>query len=77
MKKFIFYNDKVMESNLNTKEAPALYLQKIDKKMKVDINKLLNRVKIDQNTEKKKNFIFFSFGILLLSLTGIFVTIIK
>ena len=48
-----------------------------DKKIHVNINVLLNRVKIDKQNEKKYKIIFFSFGILLLIFMGLFVTIIR
>jgi hypothetical protein len=75
MKKNIFYNTRSSKINLDIKELS--YLRNIDQKQSVDINKLLNRVKIEQDHEKKEKIIFFSLGILLLGFMGIFISIIK
>jgi|TARA_B100000780_G_C21092785_1_gene440495 hypothetical protein len=75
VKKNIF-NEKV----LPTKDIDInkfSYLQNAGQNRNVDINMLLNRVKVDQLIEKKKRFIFFSLGILLLALMGTFLSIIK
>ena len=71
----IFHNSKSIEKNLD--EKGISYLEKIDKDKIVDINKLLNRVKISEQDEKKQRIIFFSYGILLLTCMGIFVSIIR
>ena len=71
----IFHNSKSIEKKLDVKEFS--YLQKLDKNKIVDINKLLNRVKVSEKDEKKQRIIFFSFGILLLTSMGIFVSIIR
>ena len=73
MKSNIFYNYKSDEKNLKKKKL----LDLSDKKIHVNINVLLNRVKIDKQNEKKHKIIFFSFGILLLIFMGLFVTIIR
>tara|TARA_B100000795_G_C22388231_1_gene282358 strand:- start:115 stop:342 length:228 start_codon:yes stop_codon:yes gene_type:complete len=75
MKKNIFYNTRLDRKDLDIKELS--YLRNIDQKQNVDINKLLNRVKIEQVHEKKEKIIFFSLGILLLGFMGIFISIIK
>jgi len=71
----IFDNNKSKsESKGRKKNIPVQY---IDQKRIVDINKLLNRVKIDQKNETKRKIIFYSFTILGLSLLGTLITIIK
>jgi hypothetical protein len=75
VKKNIF-NDKVLP-NKNFDINKFSYLQNTVQNRNVDINMLLNRVKVDQLIEKKKRFIFFGLGILLLALMGTFLTIIK
>ena len=75
MKSEIFYNKKSIDKNLDIKISP--YLVNVEKDMIVDINNLLNRVKVDQYDEKKKKFIFFGYGILLMVSMGIFISIIK
>ena len=51
--------------------------QEKSKKRIVDINKLLNRVKINQRNETKRKIIFLSLLTLGLISVGIFITIIK
>ncbi|WP_415277820.1 hypothetical protein ABXT72_04770 [Candidatus Pelagibacter sp. Uisw_094] len=71
----IFDNNKSKsESKGKKKNIPVQY---IDQKRIVDINKLLNRVKIDQKNERKRKIIFYSFGILGLSLLGTLITFLK
>ena len=57
MLKGIFYNQRSITENSETKKVSTVSY--VSKKNKVDINKLLNRVKIEKkNQNKKKNFIF-------------------
>ena len=56
------------------KNIPVQY---IDQKRIVDINKLLNRVKIDQKNERKRKIIFYSLTILALGLFSTLIMIIK
>ena len=75
MPKVYFYNKKSIDQNLNTKRLSGA--QQIGKKEVVDINRLLNRVKIDQKNETKKKIIFYSFVISGLSLSGALITFFK
>ena len=68
MPKVYFHNEKSIDQNINTKRLSEA--QHISEKQVVDINKLLNRVKIDQKNETKRKLIFYSFTILSLSLLG-------
>ena len=73
----IFDNNKSKyksESKGRKKNIPVQY---IDQKRIVDINKLLNRVKIDQKNETKRKIIFYSLTILALGLFSNFIMIIK
>jgi hypothetical protein len=71
----IFDNNKYKsESKSRKKNIPVQY---IDQKRIVDINKLLNRVKINQKNETKRKIIFYSLTILGLSLIGYFISILK
>ena len=63
-----------VKKKVNKKTIP---LQYIDQKRIVDINKLLNRVKIDQKNETKRKIIFYSSTILGLSLLGTLITFLK
>ena len=73
----IFDNNKSKyksESKGRKKNIPVQY---IDQKRIVDINKLLNRVKIDQKNETKRKIIFYSSTVLGLSLLGTLITLLK
>ena len=75
MQKTYFHDRKhTIEKKVNKKTIPAQY---IDQKRIVDINKLLNRVKIDQKNETKRQFIFYSSTVLGLSLLGTLITFLK
>jgi hypothetical protein len=75
MQKTYFHDRKhIDEKKVNKKTIP---LQYIDQKRIVDINKLLNRVKIDQKNETKRKIIFYSSTILGLSLLGTLITFLK
>ena len=75
MQKVYFHNGKSIDQNINTKRLSEA--QHVSEKQVVDINKLLNRVKIDQKNETKRKIIFYSFVILGLSLLGTLITFLK
>ena len=75
MQKAYFHNGKSINRNMNTKKLPLI--GDIDRKKVVDINKLLNRVKIDQRNDTKKKIIFYSFTVVALSIFGSLITILK
>ena len=57
MQSKIFHNTKYLEENLIVKNTTQVsYLHP---KINVDVNKLLNKVKINEQSEKKKRFYFF------------------
>ena len=62
MRKVYFHNDKSIDQNINTKRLSEV--QQVSEKQVVDINKLLNRVKIDQKNETKRKIIFYSSTVL-------------
>ena len=69
-----------MTENISVKKKfkkKRIPLQYIDQKRIVDINKLLNRVKIDQKNETKRKIIFYSSTVLGLSLLGTLITFLK
>ena len=75
MQKTYFHDRKhTSEKKVHKKTIP---LQYIDQKRIVDINKLLNRVKINQKNETKRKIIFYSSTILGLSLFGTLITFLK
>jgi hypothetical protein len=75
MQKTYFHDSKhFSEKKVQKKTIP---LQYIDQKRIVDINKLLNSVKIDQKNETKRKIIFYSSTVLGLSLLGTLITFLK
>jgi len=75
MRKVYFHNEKSIDQNINTKRLSEA--QHIGERQVVDINKLLNRVKIDQKNETKRKIIFYSVTILGLSLVGTLIIFLK
>ena len=75
MRKVYFHNGKSIDQNINTKRLSEA--QYVSKKQVVDINKLLNRVKIDQKNETKRKIIFYSSTVLGLSFLGTLITFLK
>ena len=75
MRKVLFYNKKSIDQNINTKRLSEA--QHIGERQVVDINKLLNRVKIDQKNETKRKIIFYSLVILGLFLLGTLISFLK
>ena len=71
----IFYNQRSITENSETKKVSTVSY--VSKKNKVDINKLLNRVKIEKKNQNKKQILSLSLGILLITLMGIFISVIK
>jgi len=70
-----FHNGKSIDQHINTKRLSEA--QDVSEKQVVDINKLLNRIKIDQKKETKRKIIFYSFTMLGLSLLGTLITVLK
>ena len=75
MRKVYFHNEKSIDQNINTKRLSEA--QHINERQVVDINKLLNRVKIDQKNETKRKIIFYSLTTLALGLFSTLIIIIK
>ena len=68
MQKTYFHNRKhISEKKVHKKTIPVQY---IDQKRIVDINKLLNQVRIDKKNETKRQIVFYSSIVLLISLFG-------
>ena len=62
-----YFHDVKYDSE-NKVQKKTIPLQFTDKKRIVDINKLLNRVKIDKKNETKRKIIFYSSSVLVLGL---------
>ena len=71
----IYHNNK----NIKVESKPIIKSQKnpTHKKIIVDINKLLNRVKVNRRNEVKSKFIYFGSGMFLLSFVGLFLVILN
>ena len=66
-----FHNNKlIIENKIKKKNTPIQYT---NQKMNVDINILLNRIRIEEKNETKKKIIFYSLTILAL---GLFSTLV-
>ena len=70
-----FHNGKLTNENKSKKKLPQSL--NIDIKSVVDINILLNKVKIEEKNQIKRKIIFFSLVTTILILFGTFITIIK
>ena len=75
MQKTYFHDKKhINEKKVQKKTIP---LQYVDQKRIVDINKLLNRVRIDKKKETKRKIIFYSLTTLALGFFSSLIIIIK
>ena len=75
MQKNYFHNYGSTNENKANKESTQT--SKVDTKYVVDINILLNRVKIEEKNEIKRKIIFFSFATFAIGLFGTFIAMIK
>jgi len=65
MQKNYFHNNKNISEKNDQKKA--ITAEQINQKRRVDINKLLNRVRIEKKDENKRKIIFYSSIILTIS----------
>tara|TARA_B110000305_G_scaffold127740_1_gene142978 strand:+ start:1333 stop:1560 length:228 start_codon:yes stop_codon:yes gene_type:complete len=75
MPKSYFHNQKPIYENKNQTKITQVF--NVVTKRAVDINILLNRVKIEKKNETKRKIIFISTIVLTLSLIGTFISLIK
>jgi len=75
MQNIRFHNSTRIDENIKKKRLSQT--QYPDSKIVVDINKLLNRVKIEKKNETQKKTIFFSSVVLTLVLIGTLISVIK
>ena len=66
MLKSYFHNSKSITENKSQKKS--IPIEHVNRKINVDINILLNRIRIEEKNETKKKIIFYSLTILALSL---------
>ena len=67
-------NKSIIKNKVQKKTIPVQY---IDQKRIVDINRLLNRVRMDKKIETRKKIIFYSSAILALSLFSTLIMSVK
>ena len=67
-------NKSIIKNKVQKKTIPVQY---IDQKRIVDINRLLNRVRMDKKNETKRKIIFYSLIILGFSLLGALIQFLK
>ena len=65
MQKTYFHDNKHISEKNDQKKA--ITVEQIKQKRRVDINKLLNRVRMDKKNENKRKIIFYSSIILTIS----------
>jgi len=65
MQKTYFHNNKHISEKNDQKKA--ITVEQINQKKRVNINKLLNRVRIEKKDENKRKIIFYSSIILTIS----------
>ena len=77
MQKNIFHNKKILDKNTDTKLVKNFPLNYRKKSKYVDINKLLNRVRLNEKNEKKEKLITLGLGVFVIACVGIFIISIK
>jgi len=75
MAKHYYHNFKSIDESIEKKNFPII--KTAVQKRTVNINMLLNRVKLEKKTEIKKKIIYYSLTISLLFLMGVFLTIVR
>ena len=70
-----FHNNKSIDENISKKKFTPI--QKKESKRVVDINILLNRVKLEKKIEATKKIMFIISSVSLVGLMGIFITVTK
>ena len=72
MQKYYLHNYKVSSDEIEKKRTTILQKKQ---PTNVDINRLLNSVKINEKNKKKERLVFFGLATLLVGVMGIFITI--
>jgi len=75
MQKTYFHNNKLINENKDKKKS--FQTLNPDIKSVVDINILLNRVKIEKKIEAKRKTIFYTSVLLMLGIISAFIIVIK
>ena len=61
--------ERLTAKELNNSSGPNYFTN--EKKSKVDINDLLNKIRVEKNKKKRGNYIFFGLICAVLTVTGI------
>ena len=75
MAKYYYHNFKSIDESIEKKNFPII--KAAVQKKTVNINMLLNRVKLEKKTEIKQKIIYYSLTISLLFLMGVFITFVR
>tara|TARA_B100000795_G_scaffold107865_1_gene79645 strand:- start:80 stop:307 length:228 start_codon:yes stop_codon:yes gene_type:complete len=75
MQKSYFHNDKYIDENVSKKKTVPF--QRISQTRNVDINRLLNRLRIEKKSDVKRKVIFFISVILIIGFSLILIEILK
>ena len=75
MPKYYYHNYKSIDESIDEKNFPTI--KAAVQKRTVDINMLLNRVKLEKKNEITQKIIYYSLTFSLISLMGIFIAFIR
>ena len=75
MPKYFYHNYKSIDESIDEKNFPII--KAAVQKRTVDINMLLNRVKLEKKTEITQKIIYYSLIFSLICLMGIFIAFIR
>jgi hypothetical protein len=73
MQKNIFHNKKILDKNTDTKLVKNFPLNYRKKSKYVNINSLLNRVRLNEKNEKIEKLISLGIGVFIIACIGIFI----
>ena len=77
MYKTSFYNNKLAQEEQGKKKSQGIFYTNTNRTKSVDINILLNRVKLEEKNRIKNQIIFYCSTVFLLFLLGILVAVFK
>ena len=77
MYKTTLYNKKLFHEEQDQKKSQSTFYRNTNRTKSVDINILLNRVKLEKKNKIKKQIIFFCSTLFLLFLFGTFIVVFK
>ena len=75
MPKYYYHNYKSIDESIDEKNFPTI--KAAVQKTTVDINMLLNRVKLEKKTEITQKIIYYSLTFSLICLMGVFIAFVR